>query len=163
MFYRPYHPDDFAQLYAVEEICFQPPLRFTRTYMRQLVGSRNAATWMAEENGLIAGFAIVEWSSGSNETTAYIQTIEVLPEFRRMGVAAELMRRLEDSASNAGAILMWLHVDAENAAAQRLYEAHDYTQKGREENYYPRGRAALIYMKQFELAPKPSKTLIGVK
>jgi ribosomal-protein-alanine N-acetyltransferase len=163
MLYRPYHPDDFNRLYAVEEACFVPPFRFSRTYMRQIVASRNAATWMAEDSGTIAGFAIVEWSVESNQTTAYIQTIEVLPQYRRMGIAAELMRRLEDSASKAAANLIWLHVDAENTTAQRLYEAHDYTQKGREENYYPRGRAALIYMKQFELAPKPSKTLIGVK
>jgi len=148
MLYRPYHPDDFTQLYAVEEICFQPPFRFSRTYMRQVFASPAAATWMAEENRTIAGFAIVEWLTESDETTAYIQTIEVLPEFRRKGVAVELMRRLEDSAGKADAKLIWLHVDAENTAAQRLYEAHGYTQKGREENYYPRSRAALIYAKQ---------------
>lgn len=154
MFYRPYQPDDFDRLYAVEEACFVPPFRFSRSYMRQIVASRNAATWMAEKDGTIAGFAIVEWSVESNEPTAYIQTIEVLPEFRRMGVAAELMRRLEDSALKAGAKLIWLHVDAENTAAQGLYERHGYTRQGREENYYPRSRAALIYVKRFELAPK---------
>jgi ribosomal-protein-alanine N-acetyltransferase len=147
MLYRPYEPTDFAQLYAVEEICFQPPFRFSRPYMRQIVTSRKAATWMAQDDGTIAGFAIVEWSIDSNETMAYIQTIEVLPEFRRMGVAGELMRRLEDSAIKASARLIWLHVDAENTVAHRLYERHDYTRQGREENYYPRGHAALIYAK----------------
>jgi [ribosomal protein S18]-alanine N-acetyltransferase len=156
MLYRLYEPTDFAQLYAVEEICFQPPYRFSRAYMRQIVTSAAAATWMAEESGAIAGFAIVEWSLESNQTTAYIQTIEVLPQFRRMGVANELMRRLEDSAIRAGASLIWLHVDAENSAAQRLYERHAYACQGREENYYPRGRAALIYLKPLELAPKSS-------
>jgi [ribosomal protein S18]-alanine N-acetyltransferase len=148
--FRLYHPDDFGQLYAVEEICFQQPYRFSRAYMRKVVSSPVAATWMAEENGTIAGFAVVEWSVESNETSAYIQTIEVLPQFRRMGVAGELMRRLEDSASEAGARLIWLHVDAENAAAQHLYERHGYTRQGREENFYPRGRAALIYAKPID-------------
>jgi ribosomal protein S18 acetylase RimI-like enzyme len=153
MLYRPYQPDDFTQLYAVEEICFQPPFRFSRAYMRQIVTSADAATWMAEENGSITGFAIVQWSIESDETTAYIQTIEVLPQFRRMGVAGELMRRIEDSASKAGARFIWLHVDAENEAAMRLYETHGYTPKGREENYYPRGRAAFVYAKQLKQAP----------
>ena len=153
MLYRPYQPEDFTQLYAVEEICFQPPFRFSRAYMRQVIASSAAATWMAEENGTITGFAIVEWSVESNETTAYIQTIEVLPEFRRKRIAAELMRRLEDSAIRAGAQLIWLHVDAKNEVAQRLYQAHGYTQDGREENYYPRGRAALVYLKS--LIPVP--------
>jgi ribosomal-protein-alanine N-acetyltransferase len=156
MLYRLYQPDDFAQLYAVEEICFQPPFRFSRAYMRQVVTSQNAATWMAEENGAIAGFSVVEWSIESNETIAYIQTIEVLPEFRRMGVAGELMRRLEESAIKSGAQLIWLHVDAENTAAQCLYETHGYTRQGREENYYPRGRAALVYAKQLKSAPNAS-------
>jgi len=154
MNFRLYQPGDFIQLYAVEEQCFQPPFRFSRAYMRQLVTSAIAATWMAEQDGAIAGFAIVEWSVESNETTAYIQTIEVLAEFRRAGVAGELMRRLEGSAIDAGASLIWLHVDAENKAAQRLYEMHGYSRKGREENYYPRGRAALIYVKQLKLAAK---------
>jgi [ribosomal protein S18]-alanine N-acetyltransferase len=147
MLYRPYQPADFAQLYAVEEICFQPPYRFSRAYMRQIVSSADAATWMAEEDGSIAGFAVVEWAVESSDATAYIQTIEVLPAFRRKGVAGELMRRLDDSANKAGAQLIWLHVDAENSAAQRLYERHTYTRQGREENYYPRGRAAIIYVK----------------
>ena len=152
MIYRVYQPGDFTRLYAVEEICFQPPYRFSRSYMRQIVTSPDAATWMAESDGAIAGFAVVEWSSESSRTTAYIQTIEVLPQFRRMGVAGELMRRLEDSAIKAGAQLIWLHVDAENAAARHLYEAHSYTRRSREENYYPRGRAAFTYSKSLASA-----------
>jgi ribosomal protein S18 acetylase RimI-like enzyme len=153
MLYRHYRPDDFTELYAVEEICFQPPFRFSRAYMRQIVTSPDAATWMAEENGTVAGFAVVEWAVELQQTTAYIQTIEVLSQFRRMGVAGELTRRLEDSAIKAGARLIWLHVDAENSPALSLYETHGYTRQGREENYYPRGRAALIYSK--ELIPVP--------
>ena len=147
MLYRLYQPADFAQLYAVEERCFQPPFRFSRSYMRQIVASPDSATWLAEEDGEIAGIGIVEWSGRSRIFLAYIQTIEVLPERRRSGIATGLMRRLEGSAIEAGVPLIWLHVDAENAPALNLYEAHGYTRQGREENYYPRGRAALIYSK----------------
>jgi [ribosomal protein S18]-alanine N-acetyltransferase len=148
MVYRIYQAADFDELYRVEESCFQPPFRFSRMYMRQIVNGPNAATWIAEEEGAIAGFAVVEWSVGSKHASAYIQTIEVLPAYRRLGVAGELMRRLEGSATKAGARNLWLHVDAENAAAISLYEAQEYVRKGREEKYYPRGRDALIYAKQ---------------
>jgi len=148
MRYRAYRPDDFAALYAIEEACFQPPLRFSRAYMRRLVSSSDAATWIAEEEeGQMAGFAIVEWSGEAGARAAYIQTIEVAPEKRRLGVGAALMRCVEQSAQSAGARMIWLHVDAENANAIRLYEAHGYGCKGREANYYPRGRAALMYAK----------------
>lgn len=147
MRYRPYQPGDFASLYAIEEICFQPPLRFARAYMRQLVTSSCGATWVAEEGGQMAGFAIVEWPNTGPQILAYIATLEVAPEYRRRGIAGELLRRLQASAQNAGAVLIWLHVDAENTVAIRIYEAHGYVCQGREENYYARRRAALIYAK----------------
>lgn len=147
MLYRPYTPEDFAALYAIEELCFQPPFRFGRGQMRTLVNSPHAATWIAEQNGKMGGFAIVEWVSGAGEMIAYIQTIEVAPDWRGRGVGGELLARIEGSAREAGADSIMLHVDAENSSAIRLYEAHGYQLEGREERYYPRGRAALIYGK----------------
>ena len=63
MNYRLFHPDDFAQMYAVEEICFQPPVRFPRRYMRRLVDNPDSITWVAEEQGRIAGFSIIDFGS----------------------------------------------------------------------------------------------------
>ncbi len=148
--YRLYAPEDFAQLYAIEEACFQPPLRFGRRYMRTLVESANTATWIAEEDGRLAGFAIADWSDESGGIAAYIQTLEVLPEARGQGVGGELLCRVEGSARAAGADLIWLHVDARNAGAIRLYEAGGFRCEGREENYYPTSRAALIYVKTLD-------------
>jgi ribosomal protein S18 acetylase RimI-like enzyme len=84
---------------------------------------------------------------------AYIQTIEVAPERRGCGVGHELLGRAESSACHAGAGLIWLHVEATNAGAIRLYESHGYRCEGREENYYPLRRPALIYMKRLDSAP----------
>jgi [ribosomal protein S18]-alanine N-acetyltransferase len=145
--YRLYAANDFPQLSAIEEICFQPPHRFSRAYMRHLVRAANAATWVAEEDGRIVGFAIVEWAEESDLLIAYIQTIEVTPTHRGRGIAGELMRRIEDSAHAAGAPAIWLHAEAGNQPAIRLYEANGYLCRGREDGYYGRGRAALIYVK----------------
>jgi ribosomal-protein-alanine N-acetyltransferase len=149
--FRLYKLEDFAALYAIEEVCFQPPLRFGRRYMRSLVESENAATWIAEQDGEMAGFVIVDWMGEKDEeepTSAYLQTIEVKQEWRGQGIGRELLRKAEGSAGAAGAELLWLHVDAENAAAIRMYEEHGYCAEGREEDYYARGRAALIYAKR---------------
>ena len=100
----------------------------------------------------MAGFAIVEWSARKGESRAYIQTIEVAPEARRGGVGRELLNRIEGSAREAGVGSIWLHVEADNAGAIRLYEAHGYRCQGRKENFYPLGQAALVYMKELELA-----------
>lgn len=145
MDYRLYQPADFAQLYAVEELCFEPPFRFSRALMRKLVANPNSATWVAVENEKLAGFAIVDWATVPKGTVAYIQTIEVHPASRRRGIAHELMRLLEDSARATGATAIWLHVDVENAAAIRLYENRGYARKGREEHFYARQRPAFVY------------------
>jgi ribosomal protein S18 acetylase RimI-like enzyme len=137
-------PEDFAELYAVEEVCFQPPFRFGRGYMRQLVRDPDAATWVAEDDGGMAGFAIVQWGRETGEVIAYLMTIEVMPESRERGVGAGLLLHSEGSARAAGAVRIWLHVDEENASAIRMYQRHGYVFEGRHENYYPRGRAALV-------------------
>jgi ribosomal-protein-alanine N-acetyltransferase len=147
MVYRLFQRRDFDDLYDIEEICFQPPQRFTRRYMRQLIASADAATWIAEQNDQMAGFAIVEWAQQITGIAAYIATIEVLPEQRGHGIGTELLRRLEGSANAERANEVWLHVDAENASAIRLYERAGYTETGRADHYYARNRSAAIYVK----------------
>jgi ribosomal-protein-alanine N-acetyltransferase len=147
MHYRLFESKDFDELYAIEEVCFQAPRRFTRGYMRELIACSEAATWIAEDNSHMAGFAIVEWALQTAGMIAYIATIEVLPEQRGRGVGAELLRRIEGSANAACAIEIWLHVDAENADAIRLYRRSGYQRSGRAEHYYARHRPADIYVK----------------
>jgi ribosomal-protein-alanine N-acetyltransferase len=150
MRYRLYTPADFPALYAVEELCFAPAFRFSRSYMRQLIDSPNSATWIAEEDTELIGFSIVEWTAGPSKFAAYIQTLEVHPSWRGRGIGAELLSRAENSARAAGAHSIGLHVDVENAAAIRLYESRGYARQSREEHYYARHRAAFVYAKSLE-------------
>ncbi|MGA3135436.1 MAG: N-acetyltransferase [Terracidiphilus sp.] len=150
MQYRLYTPEDFDELYAIEEVCFRSPFRFGRGYLHQLIHRPNAATWIAEEEGQICGFGIVEWTREGGGVMAYIQTLEVVPEQRGQGVGGELLRLIEGSARAAGAQLIWFHVNTENADAIRLYAGHGYLCEDKEENYYAKGHAALIYRKPLE-------------
>lgn len=158
MLYRLFKPADFAELYAIEELCFDPPFRFSRAFMRRLTQSPRNATWIAEEEGALTGFAIVDLKASADPHAAYIQTIEVTPEARDQGTGSELLRLVEASAREAGACSIWLHVDTENKGAIRLYEAHDYMRQGREEHFYARHRAAFIYRKTLA-KPKPNPAL----
>jgi ribosomal protein S18 acetylase RimI-like enzyme len=148
--YRLYRPADFPQLYAIEQLCFQPPFRFSRPTMQLLVTSPNSATWIAEEDRQMAGFAIAEWLMEGAQTVAYIQTLEVSPSHRKRGIATELLHRLEASATAARAQVLSLHVAESNASAIRLYQAHGFSLRGREEDYYAPGIAAFIYSKRLD-------------
>jgi ribosomal-protein-alanine N-acetyltransferase len=148
--YRSYVPADFDEIYAIEEICFQAPLRFPRRYIRRLVESADTVTWIAEQDGKIAGFLIAEFGQQRDGLFAYIQTIEVLPEMRGRGVGNELLRRVENSARERNAGAIWLHVESQNAGAIHMYEKHGYKCEGRHDNYYANGRAGLVYRKLLE-------------
>ena len=147
MHFRLYQDDDFAALYEIELACFQPPFRFSRATMRQLISDPDSATWIAFEHEQMAGFAIVYWSHPPEQSVAYIQTLEVAPAHRNRGIAGELLRRLEESVRSAGAQVIWLHVAESNAPAIRLYESHGYIQQGRERDFYAKTIDALLYAK----------------
>lgn len=147
MQYRLYNPGDFEQLYAIEEACFDAALRFDRHYMRQITERASAVTWTAEEDDRLAGFVVIEWTRMQRGVVAYIQTIEVDPAFRRRGIARELLSRAEQSASEAHAAYVWLHVDETNEAALALYQSCGYRLHGRHERYYENSHDAEIYAK----------------
>ena len=149
MRYRLYMPEDFDTLYAIERLCFQPPLRFSHGYLEKVTQARNGATWVAESDaGNLAGFAVLEWKREREDgVVAYVVTIDVLQEHRRQGVGSELLRRMEESAQASGAWCIWLHVDARNEAARKLYCKHGYDKAGAAKNFYGPGRVAEILLK----------------
>jgi ribosomal-protein-alanine N-acetyltransferase len=73
-----------------------------------------------------------------------IMTIAVAPEFRRQGIAKELISRLESWASARGAIAMMLEVDVSNNDAIELYKKLGYETLNIRKNYYGYGRDAQI-------------------
>jgi ribosomal protein S18 acetylase RimI-like enzyme len=115
--------------------------------MKQITERASSATWTAEEGNRLSGFVIVEWAKMLRGIVAYIQTIEVDPAFRRRGIARELMRHAEQSAAEARATYIWLHVDEHNAEAIALYQSCGYQHHGRHDRYYENGHAAEIYAK----------------
>ncbi|MGH9589533.1 MAG: GNAT family N-acetyltransferase, partial [Terracidiphilus sp.] len=162
MLFRRYLTDDFQALYAIEERCFEPRFRFGRGYMQHLVRNPEAVTWVAEEDGVMAGFAIVAWGRSVSAEGGYLQTIEVVPEFRNRGVGEKLVGLAEISAWTAETGTLSLHVDSENGAAIALYEKCGYRRRGRRDHYYARGRAALFFEKQLEAVDAVDLRNIGL-
>lgn len=73
-----------------------------------------------------------------------IMTIAVKPEFRQLGIAKELISRLESWAKARGAIAMMLEVDVTNDDAIALYSKLGYETLNIRKNYYGYGRDAQI-------------------
>lgn len=152
MHLRPYNPNDFEGLYRVEERCFDVPLRFDRDYMLELLSRKGSIAFVVEEQSAIVAFAIASMHRKADRKFAYIETLEVLEEFRGRGVAGKLLAQLEASARGSLASIVILHVDRLNERAIRLYEGHGYSKVDEQENFYPNGNAAFVYRKTISAA-----------
>ena len=84
------------------------------------------AIHVAERDGTVAGFSV---HRATDEGEWELLNIAVAPEFRRRGVARELLAALP-----AGRI--FIEVRASNGAARRLYESAGFRSVGVRRNYY---------------------------
>ncbi len=79
-----------------------------------------------------------------------ILTIGVLPEYRRQGLALQLLRDMMDYAQKNGVKVVFLEVAENNLAAIALYQKLGFVLMGRRQGYYHHGKIdALTYRKQF--------------
>ena len=77
-----------------------------------------------------------------------IMTIAVKPEYRRQGIAKELIARLESWAKARGASAMMLEVDVKNQSAISLYLNLGYETLNVRKNYYGYGKDAQIMRRE---------------
>jgi ribosomal-protein-alanine N-acetyltransferase len=102
----------------------------------------------------IAGFAIMQYG----DTTAHLNLLAVEGTFRRLGIGRRLVRWLEQSAIVAGTFTVNLELRADNAVANRFYEALGYREVGRIRGYYQRVEDAIRMRRELAV---PSATPAG--
>lgn len=141
--FRSYEPADLDALFHLDEACFAAPFRFSRGMMRRFAEAKHARVLVAETGIELAGFCIVHVERVAGGCVGYVVTLDVAEEFRRKGLARELMRRGEAEAVQAGCSEMLLHVFVGNMDAIRFYEKVGYARLRRAVAFYghdPRGK-----------------------
>jgi ribosomal protein S18 acetylase RimI-like enzyme len=81
---------------------------------------------VAEIDGEIAGSLMVtyEWSDWRAKNYYWIQSVYILPQYRRQGIYGKLYQAVKDLAKEQGGAASYrLYVENENTPAQRTYEA----------------------------------------
>ena len=144
---RPYTPDDLDSLVALDDVCFAAPFRFSRASMRSFAQAKNACSLLAEEDGQLAGFCILHVETSRRRLVGYIVTLDVAPEFRRRGVATELMAGVERVAAAEECSAMMLHVYAENLGAISFYRGLGYSTLHTAVEFYGDGLDAFVMHK----------------
>lgn len=75
---------------------------------------------------------------------AEVLTLAVIPEARRKGVAAGLLREAKALVATAGAKVLFLEVSVANAPALALYRGAGFVEVGRRRRYYADSSDALL-------------------
>jgi ribosomal-protein-alanine N-acetyltransferase len=127
-------PLDFERIVELERACFEGDLAYSRRQLHYLVFTANSTTLVEEFKGVIRGFVIVLYRTGSS--VAGIETVNVDPVFRKLGVGSRLLAAAEADIRGMNARRIRLEVSVTNLAAIALYEAAGFHKIGVLKNYY---------------------------
>lgn len=127
-------PHDFERIVALERACFKGDLAYSRRQLQYLVSTANSTTLVEECNGVIRGFVIVLFRTGSS--VAGIETVNVDPMSRKQGVGTRLLAAAEEDIRMKGARNIRLEVSITNHAAITLYEHAGFQRICVLKNYY---------------------------
>ena len=132
------HLDQVAQ---IEQLCFSDP--WSRRMLSEHLENECAATLVAlSSDGTILGYAglLVVLDEG------YITNVAVRPDYRRQGIAGELLGVFRRFAEGNKLAFLTLEVRESNAAARALYSKYGYKEVGVRKNYYDHPKENAILM-----------------
>lgn len=132
------HLDQVAEL---EKICFSDP--WSRRMLSEHLENECAATLVAQSSdGTVLGYAglLVILDEG------YITNVAVHPDYRRQGIAGELLNVFRRFAEGNKLAFLTLEVRESNAPARALYAKYMYKEVGVRKNYYDHPKENAIIM-----------------
>lgn len=138
--------EDLDSLHEIERKCFTIEV-YSKQDLRSLLTSPNTICLKASTKGRIVGFTIGGIRRSNGSCQGEIITIDVSPEFRRMGVATLLLRRLDEEFRSRGCSGNRLQVRVDNKAAIDLFRKLGYQEKKKLTSYYAKGVDAFVMEK----------------
>ena len=142
----PMHADHLEELEKLEKICFSRP--WSRKMLAEELENQCAAFLVAEESltKKVVGYAglLVVADEG------YITNVAVFPDYRRQGIAAQLIDVFCHFGQGNHLAFLTLEVRPSNHAAIELYRSFGFEEVGRRKNYYDLPKEdALILTRNF--------------
>jgi ribosomal-protein-alanine N-acetyltransferase len=140
---RPAAREDMDALFALDRVCFRAGIAYSRAELGYFVFHPRSVSIVAEDEGGIAGFAVVEFLLERGRLIGHIVTIDVAPALRRRGVGRTLMEALLGFCHERQAAIMRLEVAVDNDGAIAFYKLLDFVETGRIRGFYVGGLDAL--------------------
>lgn len=126
--------EDLEAVLGIARVCAEAP-QWREGVWRELLAGEGRVTrvvFVAEMGEDVAGFVVVSCVTD----VAEIESVAVLPAFRRIGVGRVLCAEAMRWANDAGAERMELEVRAASEGALALYAALGFEEQGRRKGYY---------------------------
>jgi len=141
---RPGHRRDLDALVALENAVFTTDILSRRSF-RHFLASPKSSLIVAEEDGKLAGYALVLYPARSKLARLY--SIAVAPHIASRGIGPLLLAEAEAAAARRRRRAMRLEVHEHNTRAIGRYEKSGYRLFGRHRRYYDDGGDALRFEK----------------
>ena len=135
--------DDVAAMAGIHGLSFAKG--WTAEDLTSTLSVPGAAALVVELAGTTYGFVQFQWVAGEAE----INTICVLPNYRRQHFGQDLMRGLIVHLQAMGTTKLFLEVAENNGAARGLYESFGFQVSGQRKAYYADGQNAVTMIKEF--------------
>ncbi len=130
-----------GQMAEIEKLCFPDP--WSRQLLEEMLYLPGTAAFAAvSEDGAVLGYT----SAQTVLDEGYINNVAVRPEYRRQGIASDLLETLRRRGAELGLAFLTLEVRESNKAAQALYTKHGYLEVGCRRNYYEHPKEDAILM-----------------
>jgi len=126
---------DLDKLCKIEMECFSREA-FSKQQIASLLANYNSLSLVAKINSETVGFIIGMIHIERNSLVGHILTIDVLPKYRRKGIAQRLLQEIEKIFAEKNVKTCRLEVREDNVAALRLYERLGYKRISKLKYYY---------------------------
>ena len=132
------------QIAELERACFSVP--WSENMLAEELDNPLASFIVALcDNGQVLGYAGLAVVAGEG----YIDNVAVREEYRRQGIAQDLLNVFLRFGAAHGLRFLSLEVRASNEPAKRLYMKHGFAQVGRRPGYYDQPKEDAIIMTRF--------------
>ena len=134
------------QIAELEKRCFNDP--WSEVSIASELNNRLSCWLVALDGDTVVGYVGSQTVLGETD----MMNIAVHPDYRKQGIATELIRTLIDALSRQGSHSLMLEVRQTNEPAKNLYTALGFECIGIRKNYYRNPREdALILRKEWSL------------
>src|SRR5438067_13812367 len=149
---RPYQPQDFDELWQIDQQCFAAGIAYSRRELATFIGHYRAFTLVASDGRFpVVGFIVAESDPAG---AGHILTIDIRPEARRTRCGSALLEAAEQRLVSAGCNAVLLETAVDNAAALAFYKRRGYTVLETIPRYYLDSVDALVMGKHLKQMAK---------